>query len=245
MARCGHPTARRPAGDLPSQARLPGDRHAYGSYVSVSPDLLRYIESIYLLSMARRADILEMATLGILAEGPLHGYELRKRLVPVLGALRPLSFGSMYPALRRLAERGLVDAGDPTPATESMAPPLAGKRSRVVYAITADGKEAFATWVNQSGPEAWDDEGFAAHLAFFSRTEARVRVRILEGRRSRIEERIASLRESMARGAQRLDSYTLALQQHGLEGAEREVRWLDELIQAEYRSTDSDANQSP
>lgn len=194
--------------------------------------------------MARRADILEMATLGILAEGPLHGYELRKRLVPVLGTLRPLSFGSMYPALRRLAERGLIDPGDATPATSSMAPPLAGKRSRVVYAITAEGKEAFTAWVNQSGPETWDDEGFTAHLAFFSRTQAKVRVRILEGRRSRIEERIANLRESMSRGAQRLDSYTLALQQHGLEGAEREVRWLDELIRAEYQDPSTRLEQS-
>jgi DNA-binding PadR family transcriptional regulator len=185
--------------------------------------------------MAKRSDLLEMAMLGVLAEGPLHGYELRKRLVPVLGALRPISFGSMYPALRRLAERGLIDPGDPTPAVESMAPPLSGRRSRVVYAITAEGKESFATWVNQAGPEAWEDEAFAAHLAFFSKTQVRVRVRILQGRRSRLEERIALLRESMAKGAQRVDTYTLALQQHGLEGAEREVRWLDELITAEER----------
>jgi len=184
--------------------------------------------------MARRADTLEMAMLGVLVEGPLHGYELRKRLIPILGTLRPISFGSMYPALRRLAGRGLIDPGDPTPAVDSMAPPLSGRRSRIVYAITAEGKEAFAAWIDDPGPEAWDDEGFSARLAFFSKTQARVRLRILQGRRSRIEERIANLRESMARGAQRVDAYTLALQQHGLDGAEREVRWLDELISAEH-----------
>ena len=42
-----------------------------------------------------------------------------------------------------------------------------------------------------------------------------------------------ALRESLARGRERMDAYTLQLQQHGLDGAEREVRWLNELIQNE------------
>ena len=71
------------------------------------------------------------------------------------------------------------------------------------------------------------------HLAFFSATEARTRLRILEGRRSRLEERVDALRDSLARSKERVDAYTLQLQQHGLEGAEREVRWLTELIDQE------------
>lgn len=40
--------------------------------------------------------------LGVLREGPLHGYELKKRLREVLGPLSRVSFGSLYPALERL-----------------------------------------------------------------------------------------------------------------------------------------------
>jgi DNA-binding PadR family transcriptional regulator len=180
-----------------------------------------------------RRDVLEFAVLGMLGDGPLHGYELRKRLSAVLGPFRALSYGSLYPCLRRLQAKGLIDEVDLTPATESAAPPLSGRRARVIYAITAEGKEEFATWANSPGPEAYEDEGFAAHLAFFSRTEARARLRILEGRRSRLEERVDTLRESLARSRERMDAYTLQLQQHGLDGAEREVRWLNELIQSE------------
>jgi DNA-binding PadR family transcriptional regulator len=183
--------------------------------------------------MARRADILEYAILGMLGDGPLHGYELRKRLAVVLGPFRPLSYGSLYPALHRISARGLITGAEVTAAIDTSAPPLSARRARVVYALTGDGKEACATWVNETGPEAWDDEGFATHLAFFSRTEARARVRILHGRRSRLEERVALLRESMTRSRERVDAYTLQLQQHGLESAEREVRWLGELIEAE------------
>ena len=183
-----------------------------------------------------RRDVLEFAVLGMLGDGPLHGYELRKRLSAVLGPFRALSYGSLYPCLRRLQAKGLIDEVDLTPATESTAPPLSGRRARVIYAITAEGKEEFATWANSPGPEAYEDEGFAAHLAFFSRTEARARLRILEGRRSRLEERVDTLRESLARSRERMDAYTLQLQQHGLDGAEREVRWLNELIQSEQRN---------
>jgi hypothetical protein len=110
--------------------------------------------------------------------------------------------------------------------------------------LTGDGKEAFDRWVNEAGPESWEDEGFAAHLAFFGRTEAWVRVRILEGRRSRMEERVASLRENMLRSRDRVDAYTLELQSHGLDRAEHEVRWLNELISTERKNAEKAQHQS-
>jgi hypothetical protein len=58
-------------------------------------------------------------------------------------------------------------------------------------------------------------------------------VRILEGRRSRLEERREGFRSSITRTRSRLDRYTLQLQEHGLESVEREVRWLTELIETE------------
>jgi hypothetical protein len=61
-------------------------------------------------------------------------------------------------------------------------------------------------------------------------------VRILEGRRSRLEERREGVRASLARTRSRLDRYTLQLQEHGLESVDREVRWLTELIETERRS---------
>jgi DNA-binding PadR family transcriptional regulator len=188
--------------------------------------------------MAKRNDVLDFVVLGMLAGGPLHGYELRKRLTDVLGTFRALSYGSLYPCLRRLQAGGLIEEVSLTPVSETSAPPLSGRRARIVYALTADGKEEFNRWANHPGPEAWEDEGFAAHLAFFGRTESRVRLRILEGRRGKLEERLATLRESLGRSGRRLDEYTLRLQQHGLDGVEREVRWLNELIDEERAGDD-------
>jgi hypothetical protein len=85
----------------------------------------------------------------------------------------------------------------------------------------------------EAGPSGWEDEGFGVHFALFAQTDAEVRLRILEGRRSRLEERREGVRTSLARTRERLDSYTLELQRHGLESVEREVRWLTELITTE------------
>ena len=68
------------------------------------------------------------------------------------------------------------------------------------------------------------------HFAFFARTDQATRLRILEGRRRKIEERREGLRDVLGRAAERLDAYTLELQRHGLDACEREVRWLEELI---------------
>jgi DNA-binding PadR family transcriptional regulator len=178
--------------------------------------------------VAKRADVLEFAVLGLLHETPMHGYELRKRLNATLGALRAFSYGSLYPCLKGLVARGLI-------TEQAEEPGATGKRSRIVYQLTAEGKEHFADLLDESGPSSWDDEGFGVHFAFFGRTDAATRLRILEGRRSRLEERRTGFRSALVRSRERVDSYTLALHQHGLESVEREVRWLSELIDDERR----------
>lgn len=52
--------------------------------------------------------MLEFAILGFLFEGRLHGYELRKRLAALTGHVRPLSDGTLYPAIKRLVDGELV-----------------------------------------------------------------------------------------------------------------------------------------
>ena len=174
-----------------------------------------------------RAALLEFAVLGLLHEAPMHGYELRKRLNLVLGAFRAVSYGSLYPCLRSLEVQGLVTTA------ESDAAERGSTRARIVYSLTADGKERFAAVLADAGPDAWDDEGFGVRFAFFARADADVRRRVLEGRRSRLEERLATLRASLTRTRERLDDYTLELQRHGLESVEREVRWIDHLLEDE------------
>ena len=177
--------------------------------------------------VAKRGAALELAVLGLLHESPMHGYELRKRVNTLFGWGRVLSYGTLYPCLKQLLRAGLITQAD----TESSV--KTGRRARIVYKLTADGKEHFADLMAEAGPSAWDDESFGVHFAFFAQTDAETRMRILEGRRSRLEERMARVRAALARTRERVDSYTLELQRHGLDSVEREVRWLTELIDVE------------
>ncbi len=186
--------------------------------------------------MSKRAGVLEFAVLGLLHESPMHGYELRKRLNAVLGSFRALSYGSLYPCLKQLLRTGWI-AED---ASADGVAALAGKRSKIVYKLTADGKEHFQELLAESGPSAWEDENFGVHFAFFARTDAATRLRILEGRRSRLEERLEGFRAALTRTRERMDSYTQELQRHGLESVEREVRWLNELIDSERQTNEPD-----
>ncbi|MBA2574525.1 MAG: PadR family transcriptional regulator [Actinomycetota bacterium] len=194
--------------------------------------------------MANRAASLELAVLGLLSGTPMHGYELRKRVTALFGWGRVLSYGSLYPSLKQMLRDELIveDTSQVDPVDNvrsvSSAPnmssrgPRAGRRGKIVYKLTAKGKERFGELVSASGPSAWDDDNFGVRFAFFGATATETRLRILEGRRNRLEERLDGMRMSLSRSAE-VDSYASELQRHELESVEREVRWLSQLIDNE------------
>ncbi len=177
--------------------------------------------------MSRKSGVLELAVLGLLNESPMHGYELNKRLKAVLGPFRAISYGTLYPCLSALQSGGFITSDE---SASEVGP---GRRKKTTYKLTAEGKERLQEQLAEGGPSAWDDESFGVRFAFFAQTDAETRLRILEGRRSRLEERQESATSSMSTARGRIDRYTLELQRHGLESVEREVRWLNELIATE------------
>ena len=181
--------------------------------------------------MRARSDVLELAILGHLQDSPLHGYELRKRLNTTLGLVRALSYGSLYPALKSLTAAGYIEPVELADLPHA----LAGRRARIVYQLTADGKERLASTLGNADPHTWEDEHFDVRFSLFSGVEPEVRLRILEGRRMRMLERREAMRAHMQAGRERRDAWTLELQRHGLEQIDREVGWLEDLITSERR----------
>ena len=108
--------------------------------------------------------MLELAILGLLKDQDLHGYELKRRLTntPGLGTLgfgRGVSFGSLYPALRRLERAGAVQAvepgtasGPPVPMTGSLGGELAVFRARKANGRGGRGKKVYADHGTRRGP---------------------------------------------------------------------------------------------
>ena len=196
--------------------------------------------------------MLELAILGLLKESPLHGYELKKRLSDTLGILSSVSFGSLYPALRRLEAAGAVTAvasggggpqDAPIPMTGSLGGELAafrarrgsggGSRGKKVYGITSRGRQLFDELLTAEDPPGNDDRAFSLKLAFARYLPAEARLRLLERRRAQLVQRLAKARASIGASRDRLDSYTRSLREHTTETTEHDISWLDQLIAKE------------
>ena len=173
--------------------------------------------------------MLELAVLGLLKERSMHGYQLKKSLSETLGPFWQVSYGALYPALKRLSTQGAV---------EQVFPKTQVGRRRNVYRITDQGEEVFAELLSSSGDAIGDDNGFRVRLAFFRYLKPETRIGVLERRRAALMTRLGELRQRIAAyRAERADGYTMTLMRHGMDSTERDITWLDELIEAERRAT--------
>ena len=171
--------------------------------------------------------MLELAILGLLKENSMHGYQLSKRLAETLGPFWKVSYGSLYPALRRLQSDGAVE---PTFPRQDV-----GRRKNV-YRITDSGEEMFYELLQEAGQESWEDNPFRVRLAFFRYLKPDTRLRLLERRRAYLEERLSEIKHSLKNYRERTDAYTLSLMRHGADATEQDIAWLDGLITTERRN---------
>jgi DNA-binding PadR family transcriptional regulator len=179
--------------------------------------------------------MLELAILGLLKERSMHGYQLSKRLTDSLGGLWRVSYGSLYPTLKRLERQEAVE--------QVFNSQEVGRRKNV-YRITESGESLFRNLLEEAGPDAsGEDNRFRVRMAFFKYLSPETRIRVLERRRSFLEERLVTIRASLATNTG--DTYTTSLIQHGRESTEQDIAWLDGLIAAERRPTDTTTTGDP
>jgi DNA-binding PadR family transcriptional regulator len=198
--------------------------------------------------------VLELAILGLLEDREMHGYEIRRRLRDELGVFSNVSFGSLYPALSRLEKSGAVVATEETdepqrptvPMTGSLSGERAalrslrvssgrGKRSRRVYRITDRGRTQFGDLLRAEDSGGDEARSFSLRLAFARYLPPQARLRLLERRRAQLAERLSASR-AVAGGPSRLDPYARSLVDYTTEATEREISWLERLIDGERSS---------
>ncbi len=170
--------------------------------------------------------MLELAILGLLKEQPMHGYQLSRELGESLGGFWRVSYGSLYPTLRRLERAGEVEAVASEETT-------VGRRKQV-YRITEKGEETFLQLLQEAPHDNQsEDQRFRVRLAFFRYLPPETRLRLLERRRAYLENRLNSITDSLRGTRARVDDYTLSLMEHGRADVESDLAWVDGLIQAE------------
>src|SRR6188768_1978811 len=83
------------------------------------------------------------ALLGLLVEGPTHGYDLKQRYDAYFGGDRPLAYGQVYATLARMIRDGLIVA---------LGEQAGGGPDRKQYGITPAGRKHLEEWLSQPEP---------------------------------------------------------------------------------------------
>ncbi|MFG2447991.1 PadR family transcriptional regulator [Streptomyces sp. NPDC048512] len=107
--------------------------------------------------------MLELAILGFLCDTPLHGYELRKRITALTGHVKPVAESTLYPAIKRLENAGLLER---TTQPGSVAAP------RHVLTLTEEGgRELRRRLAEAAGRDISDENRWFSVLAFLRHLE--------------------------------------------------------------------------
>lgn len=160
--------------------------------------------------------------LGILAERPRHGYELKTEFDLLTGGLWELNVGQIYSTLERMRKDGLVALEGVDEAGED----------RKVYRVTESGLAELAAWLERSPlrPRPLRDEVFVRLWLLLVRDPAAACALIDSQRRIYLQQMVALTRQKIdlarePRGVARLQRQLLL--DAALLHAEADLKWLD------------------
>lgn len=170
--------------------------------------------------MTRQLNPTEGSLLGFLHEGPMSGWDLVARAQDRIGEFWSLTQSQVYRELARMAEDGLVEAGE------------RGARSKRPYTITETGREAFAQWVERvPGTETIRfplllTMAFGAHLPGPTLESFLARHRLNHADRLA---RYVKQREEMPDGYEQVDPFAVATLEFGITYERAVLQWFDGL----------------
>ncbi len=153
--------------------------------------------------------------MGVLAEGPAHGYDLKRAHDDWFPGTKPLAFGQVYASLQRLERDGLVEVAETRQD---------GGPERTVYALTDSGREALAAWLAEpeaAGPYAADELVRKTVTALRSGSDARG---FLKRQRAVHQER---MRQLMTEQRSATDVAGRIALDHAIHHLDADLRWLE------------------
>lgn len=167
---------------------------------------------------------LKYALLGFLAESPKYGYEIKQKFEGALGHVWSISYGQLYPTLRRLAELELV--------TKRTAP---GKKAaeKNIYSITPKGRKKLDEWLLRplrSNYRVKDE--FTLKFLFFNKLPGSAVLEYLQAQQQKTAAQKQKFLQALAALQGEPDYYLQAIIRRGILHLEAEITWLEEVSRA-------------
>jgi DNA-binding PadR family transcriptional regulator len=159
----------------------------------------------------------EYAVLGLLADGPLSGYELHKRAERTIGYFWRPAKSKIYELLPRLSKAGLVS---------SRRVPQDRRPDKQVHDLTPLGREALREWLESRDlPRTVARNPLLLRLFFGGHGDPTALVVLIGERKLRAEKQLAEFRELENGVDPDRDVFAYLTLLHGIEDAESTLRW--------------------
>jgi DNA-binding PadR family transcriptional regulator len=165
---------------------------------------------------------LKYALLGLLAENPKYGYEIKQQFESSLGNVWSVSYGQLYPTLRRLSEVGWV--------TKKTAP---GKKTaeKNIYSITSKGKKSLDEWLLRPLRTNYrvKDE-FTLKFLFFDKIPKEKVLDYLKSQQKKTIMQKENFQRTLVSIREEINFFLQAIIRKGIIHLEAENQWLEEVI---------------
>ncbi|HTK08248.1 MAG TPA: PadR family transcriptional regulator [Ktedonobacteraceae bacterium] len=167
----------------------------------------------------------DIIILAMLANGPMHGYEIKKRAEQILGSPISLNNKVLYPALKRFEEMKAV---------EREVVRQEGKPDRHMYRMTEYGREWMQMLLQDFSAELLrNDAEFLVRVSFFRLLEPEAQLEILHIRADIVNKKIAHIQEmrKLASTTQGNNEFVEEVISFHEQQNRHELDWIESLIQ--------------
>lgn len=165
---------------------------------------------------------LKYALLGLLAESPKYGYEIKQKFEGALGNVWSVSYGQLYPTLRKLSEQQWV--------TKKTAP---GKKAaeKNIYSITPIGKKKLDDWLLKPLRISYKvKDEFTLKFLFFNKLPAEQVLDYLKMQQKKTIMQKEDFQRTLVSIKDEIDFFLQAIIRKGIIHLEAENQWLEEVI---------------
>jgi DNA-binding PadR family transcriptional regulator len=170
----------------------------------------------------------ELFILSKLLHRPMHGYLIQAILNSAVGPFRKVSWGTLYPLIKKLQKAGYIAAVDET---------VDDARGKKRYRTTKAGRERFLALIHSYGEyDADSPDLFSLKVGCFGHLDVNARISVLKDHRNYLRLVIAHCQAMMSRVESENNlppeehRFALLALEHKKAVTKSEMRWIDCLL---------------
>ena len=167
--------------------------------------------------------MIEYVVMGMVLHKPLTGYDIKKEIETGIGNFYKSSYGNLYPALKKLTDKGFLTLTEQTHVD----------RLKKYYLATELGKTAFLEWLTSPLDPGYESISLLIRVFFFGELSEDIRTQELHKHELYIQQRLQQLQEMEKQFSKpNMDSryyYEMSTLYHGIMFIQGTMRWLKHI----------------